>query len=103
MAYLKSAHDNCVDFYLDVCLEGESKFSICNNINDSQDVNLEHLEKVKSLTCDGNKIETITFYQNTHYRGGSYSFDCRKTVFNIYTEWHLGRMFSGGKVRSVKI
>jgi len=100
-AFMKKAEDGCVNFYTKTCLQGESSFSICNNIKDSQDVQLGELKNVGSINIDEYRISKIVFYDKPHYQGRSYT--ATSSLFNVGSNWNLGQFLKRGGVRSIKI
>jgi len=103
IAFHKPADKGCVNFYNKSCLEGESKFSICNDIKDSQDVNLAGLTSVKSLILDDHRIERFTVYSEPHYGGISHSIDADQPIYQMGTNKAFARFLEEGKVRSIKL
>ena len=100
MAFYKKASEGCVDFYTTTCMEGASSFSICNDIKDSQDVQLGELVNTKSINLDAD-ITKIVFYSEAHYSGRAYTIT--NSLFNIGSNWTQGSFIRSGAVRSIKI
>merc|ERR1712032_76271 len=104
MAFEKPAKDGCVEFYGKSCLQGEPLFSICNNIADSQYVNLGELARVRSFSGDPNKIKKITFYGSTNYTGKAGIFDLTNgSIYNLAQFWQQANTIRRGLTRSVKL
>lgn len=100
LAFHKYASENCISFHEKPCLEGEAKFSICNDIVDSDGVNLDGLKNIRSYVIDHLNIESITLYDKPNFEGTSYTLDAMKTRYNL--PWNT-RRFLAEKVRSIKI
>jgi C1A family cysteine protease len=100
-AFVKRANEGCADFYTKPCHEGESSFSICNDIKDSQDVNLSGLKTALSVNFDSLKIRKITFYSQPHYLGNGYSLDTSKAVYNLTVQRQIYAALA--TTRSIKI
>lgn len=83
MAFDKRANEGCVDFYMKSCMEGETQFSICNDIKDSQDVNISGLRSALSINFDSLKVKRITFYSQPYFQGYGYSLMSDKDIYNV--------------------
>jgi hypothetical protein len=100
-AFLKKAEEGCVQFYADSCLQGEATVSICNNIKDSQDVQLGELRNAGSINVDQYKIAKVIFYSQPHYSGRSYTLN--GSLYQMGSNWSLGQFLKKGGVRSIKV
>jgi len=103
-AYIKEAKPGCVNFYTDYCHKGNPSFSICNDIADSQMVNLNNMSKVQGLLADSLSIKRISFYDQPNFQGNAYTIDATP-IYNAESgnNEFYNRLAYGKTVRSVKL
>jgi hypothetical protein len=104
MAFEKNSEPGCISFWTYPCLEGNSEFSVCNDIHDSTGVNLSNLVNVWSMVADQSTIASVVFFDKPNYEGNAITFENNTKVFNISILERIETLFRTNEgVRSIRI
>ena len=103
LAFIKEPKSGCLDFYLDPCHKGNAEFSICNDINDTQFVNLSSLSEINSINIDSLSIKSVDFCTKPNFEGTCIGIDGKSSIYNMILNFRLGNYLESKLIRSIRI
>merc|ERR1712151_92509 len=101
-AYVKLPRSGCIDFYLKTCNGGLPAYTICNNINDTTQMNFSNHNFIKSLRIDAINVRSVSICPESDFGGWCEEIKTGP-IYNLSAEWRLKNMIENGRIRSIRI